>query len=222
MIEKIVPTVYKGESIYKTGAGGGGGGGDLPAGYTRANYARSAGSVSLVFTDLNVNYNDKYVIEIDLQVVQMGSLGLFARTNAMNLYADTGSISDLLFLPRYSYNNGTLQSANWLDYSRGGLIKVTYNKRYCVIDYDQGNYHKTINRNSSAPDDIIDELKLFSFNIGANVYPFNGSIYSFKIFDKDDANKLNADFVPCYDSNNVLGFYEKISGQFQGDVNLIE
>lgn len=32
MIENIGPTIYKGESIYKTGAGGGGGG-DLPEGY---------------------------------------------------------------------------------------------------------------------------------------------------------------------------------------------
>ena len=216
------PSIYKGEGIYKTGAGGGGGGGDLPEGYTRANYARSNGSATLLFTDLNVNYNDKFVIEIDLQTVQQGSLGFFVKAGSLVLYPDVGTTSDLSFLPRYSYNGNITSGTNWLNYSSGGLIKITCNKRYCIIDNDLSNYHKTINRNTTAADSIIDMLVLFSWTNAGISKPFNVTIYSFKIYDKDNANKLNADFVPCRDENNVLGFYEKVSGQFKGNANLFE
>lgn len=216
------PTVYNAPTIYKLGGSGGGGGGDLPEGYTRANYARSNGSVGLGFTDLSVNYNDKFVIEIDLQTVQQGSLGFVAYAGSLNLYPDIGIIDNLFFMPRYSYNGNTTSGTNWLDYSSGGLIKITCNKRYCIIDHDLSNYHKTINRNTTASDAAITSLKLFAWNAGGYNYPFAGTIYSFKIYDKDNPDKLNADFVPCRDENNVLGFYEKVSGQFRGDANLFE
>lgn len=216
------PSIYNGAGIYKNGAAGGGGGGDLPAGYTRANYARSSGSVSLDFTDLNVNYNDKYVIELDLIKLQFGSLGFYVYGGGMALNPNIGSVDNSFFIPRYSYKGGTTSSVHWLDYSRGGLIKVTCNKKYCFIDCDQANYHKTIDRGSNANDSIIDNLTLFSFVSSGISYPLNGTIYSLKIFDKDNSDKLNADFIPCRDENNILGFYEKISGQFQGSANLVE
>lgn len=217
------PSIYKGAGIYKTGAGGGGGGGgDLPEGYTPANYVRSNGSVGLEFTGLSVNYNDKYVIELELKTVQTGSLGFVASAGSLRLYPDINPTDNLSFIPRYSYNGNLTASVNWLNYSSGGLIKITCNKRYCIIDHDLSNYHKTINRNTTAADSAITSLKLFAWSAGGYNYPFDGTIYSFKIYDKDDPTKLNADFVPCRDSNNVLGFYEKISGQFEGSANLVE
>lgn len=216
------PGIYKGAGIYKIGAEGGGGG-DLPEGYTQAIYGRTNGSVSLEFTDLNVNYNDKFVIELDLKTLQnIGSLGFYATAGSMYIYPDSGSISGSSFIPRYSYNGITTSSTNWLDYSNGGLIRITCNKRYCTIDNDLSNYHKTIDRNTTATDVIIDKLGLFSWSSGGKPHPFDGTIYSLKVYDKDNPDKLNADFVPCSNENNVLGFYEKISGQFQGSANLVE
>jgi len=215
------PSIYKGAGIYKTGAEGGGG--DLPEGYTPAIYGRTNGSVSLEFTDLNVNYNDKFVIELDLKTLQsVGSLGFYAIAGSKYIYTDTGSISGSSFTPRYSYNGNTTSSANWLNYSNGGLIRITCNKRYCTIDNDLSNYHKTIDRNTTATDVIIDKLGLFSWSRNGTTHPFEGTIYSLKVYDKDNPDKLNADFVPCSNENNVLGFYEKISGQFQGSANLVE
>jgi hypothetical protein len=216
------PSIYKGAGIYKIGAEGGGGGGDLPEGYTPAIYARANGSVSLEFTGLNVNYNDKFVIELDLKIVQQGSLGFKASNNSARLYPDIGVVSDSSFIPRYSYSTNITSSTNWLDYSNGGLIKITCNKRYCTIDCEVSNYHKTIDRNTTAADSIIDTIQLFAWSSGGYNYPFNGTIYSMKVYDKDNPDKLNADFVPCSNENNVLGFYEKISGQFQGSANIIE
>lgn len=217
------PSIYKGAGIYKAGAeGGGGGGGDLPEGYISAIYARSNGSVTLDFTGLNVNYNDKFIIELDLKTVQQGSLGFRASNNSLSLYPDIGVIDNLFFIPRYSYNGGLTASVNWLNYSNGGLIKITCNKRYCVIDCDASNYHRTIDRNTTAIDSIIDTIKLFAWSSGGYNYPFDGTIYSLKVYDKDNPDKLNADFVPCRNENNVLGFYEKISGQFKGSANLVE
>ena len=75
------PSIYKGAGIYKIGAdGGGGGGGDLPEGYTPAIYAKTNGTaVSLTFTGLQANINDKFVLEVALKLTdQYRSFGFIA------------------------------------------------------------------------------------------------------------------------------------------------
>lgn len=67
MIEKIVPTIYKGESIYKTGGGGGGGGGDLPDNIKQALYLEvvaGSGSSEIPFpVGKSVSYNSDDKLE---------------------------------------------------------------------------------------------------------------------------------------------------------------
>lgn len=75
MIEKIGPTIYKGESIYKTGGGGGGGGEIIPEGYKKCQYVENIASgrlmASYAFNDL---LDDDY-IEASIYATNSNSWG---------------------------------------------------------------------------------------------------------------------------------------------------
>lgn len=221
------PSIYKGAGIYKAGAegGGGGGGGDLPEGYTPAIYARTNGAaVSLTFTGLQANINDKFVLEVALKLTeQYRSFGFVAYASGSKFaypYVPSIDLSGS-FMPGYHYNTGSTAASQWATYNNNSLIKVTSSKKKCKFDLN--GYHEEVNVLGALYDDtILDGITLFKYRLSGQDYNFDGIIYSLKVYDKDNPDKLNADFVPCYDGNNVLGFYEKISGQFQGSANLVE
>lgn len=219
------PSIYKGAGIYKTGAEGGGGGGDLPEGFTPALYAKTNGvAVSLNFTGLQANINDKFVLEVALKLTeQYRSFGFYAYAPGgkhLQPYVSSVDLSGF-FIPGYNYNTGDSTTGQWATYNNSNLIKVTSSKKNCKFNLI--GYNREVNVSGSLYDDVIlDGITLFRYHISGFDYNFEGTIYSLKVYDKDNPNKLNADFVPCRDENNILGFYEKISGQFKGDANLIE
>lgn len=220
------PSIYKGAGIYKTGAeGGGGGGGDLPEGYTPAIYAKTNGAaVSLTFTGLQANINDKFVLEVALKLTdQYRSFGFVAYASGGKYAYPYVSVVDLsgFFMPGYNYNTGSTITNQWATYNNNDLITVTSSKKNCKFDLN--GYHKEVNVPGALYDDtILQKITLFKYTLDGVDYDFAGTIYSLKVYDKDNPDKLNADFVPCSNENNVLGFYEKISGQFQGSANLVE
>lgn len=217
MIEKIGPTVYNGGTIYNIGAGGGGG--DLPEGYTPALYAKANGNVSLTFTGLNLNLNDRYFLKccVDLVENNNGSNAFCIYAGSWKLYPYLAVYSDLSVVPSCYYGNNASITGDTFSYNNSYLIKISSHKRYCYFDVDAINYHKRADRGTDFPDTPASTLQLFNYQ-GRIA---KGIVYSLKVYDKDNPDKLNADFVPCRNENNVLGFYEKISGQFQGDANLI-
>lgn len=218
------PSIYKGAGIYKAGAEGGGGG-DLPEGYTPAIYAKTNGAaVSLNFTGLQANINDKFVLKVALKLTeQYRSFGYVAYASGSkhaNPYVSSVNLSGS-FMPGYNYNVGSTITNQWATYNNNNLIKVTSSKKNCK--FDLSGYHKEVTVPGALYDDtILDGITLFKYTRSGIDYNFDGIIYSLKVYDKDNPDKINADFVPCYDENNVLGFYEKISGQFQGSANLVE
>ena len=219
------PSIYKSAGIYKTVDGGGGGGGDLPEGYTPALYAKTKGvAVSLGFTGLQANINDKFVLEAALKLTeQYRSFGFYAYAagdKRLQPYVSSVDISGS-FIPGYHYNTGSSTTGQRASYTNNNLIKVTASKKNCKFNLI--GYNREVNVPGALCDDtILDGITLFKYKVSGINYDFEGTIYSLKVYDKDDPNKLNADFVPCRDENNVLGFYEKVSGQFQGSADLVE
>ena len=126
--------------------------------------------------------------------------------------------SSLSVVPSCYYGNNASITGDSFSYTNSYLIKISSHKRYCYFDVDAINYHKRADRGTDFPDTPASTLQLFNYQ-GKTAKCI---IYSLKVYDKDDAYKLNAYFIPCYNENNVLGYYEKISGQFQGSANLVE
>ena len=216
------PSIYKGAGIYKAGAeGGGGGGSDLPEGYKRALGCKSRGSIYLEFTGLNVDINDTYKIKFRIALnapsaSTMAFFGASASNKQMNLFGAyySGSGNQL----GYTYYGNSQITGVMMQYPTEYIIEATAKKRFCT--YKSFNYNHTINRGGDYEDEKITKLNIFSNEHNESL--FIGEILEFIIYDKDDANKVNAEFIPAYDENNILGFYEKISGQFKGNANLIE
>lgn len=216
------PSIYKGAGIYKVGAEGGGGGGDLPEGYKRAIGCTSRGNIYLKFTGLDIDINDIYKIKfrISLNAPSATSMCFFgAKTSSnkeINTYGAYYSGSEIL--AGYTYYGNSQVTGTFIQYPTEYIIEATAKKRLCT--YKSVNYNNTINRGGDYPDEKISELNIFSSANNGNL--FVGEIDEFIIYDKDDVNKVNAEFIPAFDDNNILGFYEKISGQFKGNANLIE
>lgn len=214
------PSIYKGAGIYKAGDEGGGGG-DLPEGYKRALSCKSRGGIYLEYNDLDVDINDTYKIKfrISLNAPNATTMVFFgARTSnkEINTYGSYYSGSGIL--AGYTYYGNSQITGTFIQYPTEYIIEATAKKRLCT--YKSFNYNNTINRGGDYENEKITKLNIFSNTNNDNL--FVGEIDEFIIYDKDDANKVNAEFIPAFDENNILGFYEKISGQFKGNANLIE
>ena len=220
-----LPTIFKASSynspaVYNNG-GGGGGGGDLPEEYTKSVCVTASGNVNLNFTGLDLDINDTYKIKCSTKYTNQSHTVPFCAFINSNkqLYPYFNFDGTTFIMPGYCYRSGSPVQGNWANYSEECIINITAKKRYC--NFIIKSYNKTIDRGSNDNDETINNFILF----GGGTTPaqkWNGSIYELKVFDMNDENRVKANFIPAYDSNNVLGFYETISGQFVGNANLYE
>lgn len=219
MIEKIGPTIYKGDNIYNNGSGGGG---ILPEGYKNAIRIFSNGNVSLKFEDLNLDINDTYIYYLSLSLTSTPNTGsgFFVNSSVGNLFPGTPYYSGSGIMPSYYYYNNAQTIGNFINYSGEYTIKITMKKRLCNFNCVFSNYNNNINRNGDYNNTKISYIEFC--NTPGNGKNFYGSIYKVIVKNKDDENEIKAEFIPAYNENNILGLFEIKSQQFKGNSNLIE
>lgn len=217
MIEKIGPTIYKGESIYKTGGGGGGGGEIIPEGYSKVYYLefKSANNDhSFGFSINNLNSNDKYYLTLFINSASAGTstFRILEVRKDNNLVAATaninGTINYDLFVIRALFNGidinmpiGNLQ----LDFIESGKVRVNGIDQTLTDGYfTNGELNYFLSHALYDSPERLNGTKFFKFRI------------------TDFTDKLKYNFIPVVNNNTGVAYIlETITGVLKTNDNWI-
>ena len=206
MIEKIGPTIYKGASIYKIGAGGG----SIPDTYQQLMYLR--------------NKNNGWV-KIPIESFGWGVEGVFALNNYSTsgpdaFFSHRGDSNDILGITtsdkRVDVNNHTyvgsyiLTGLNTFETFKIDIKQNNTTQITGKITYNATEKNVSVNSNARTTGTFITLFR-------GSDNPFGDSkridIYYFKFF--NTKNELMLDLVPVIRvGDNAKGFFDKLTNNF--------
>jgi len=195
---QMVTNIYLGEPLRKIGNADAA---KLPSGYTQVEYIKSTGT-QYINTGFTPNQDTK--VEIDFIMDDYTGKAIYGS----RVTADNSTFSAML---QGQNNNSSFQYntsavTNTIAYTNGQSYKVVQDKNKLYVD---GTLEHTFTyANFTCPG----SLYIFSVNQSGTT-PFFGkiSVKSFKIWDN---GTLVRNFIPCTDSNNVLGLYDTVNDKF--------
>lgn len=216
MIEKTGPTLYKGESIYKIGAGGGGGE-IIPEGYSKVYYLefKSANNDnSFGFSINNLNSNDKYYLTLFINSTSAGTsqfriLEVRKDNNFVSATANiNGTINYGLNVVRTLFYGidinmsiGNLQ----LDFIESGKVRVNgIDQTLTDGPFSNGYLNYFLDHNLYQSPERLDGTKFFKFRI------------------TDFTDKLKYNFIPVVNNNTGVAYIlETMTGVLKTNNNWI-
>ena len=188
MIEKIGPTIYKGDTIYNTGAGGAGGNTQIfPDGVEEVE------SVKVINANVTINFDGDLVYN-DTEFKFIGKIETMGNT------------------PGVLYNRN---SSNIVGVNNSGRLYVYSSYRNLYLPTND--YFTLIEKNGNFNGNYIDitsnmqNIKLFNKAGYQTFYPFVGRFKRFTI-SKTAPNVKYCDLLPVKDKiNNAFGVYDIIN-----------
>lgn len=224
MIEKIGPTIYKGESIYKTGGGGGG----EPWGqyYDRLPFCGIAGISKY---SMNSDYVASQIKDTDIVLIHfkyklygaMEPFKVYGKQNnnyewskKLEFGSYSGKIDYMMTNPynRYVRSYGNPLNTLW---TSGDIhefeIRIDENGFKIKMDgVDNGDYGVALNSNSTWYVDR--EIQFMAEGSDGNSIT---NFYECKIFDKNNTNEPKLWFIPAQRKiDSYIGILEAYSGVF--------
>lgn len=181
---------------------------NLPSGYTQVNGVKSDGTA---FINLNTTLTNDDEIEIRFEFVNnTNSKNIFGYRNSATQNNITAFLASTNNNVGIDFNSSSYSSYRLLEALTAGQIytlKISKNRRAIYRGA------VLVAENTTVCNDTINTPNCYLFNIaGTPAYAniFNGTIYECII-----KNKRNV--ISCKNSNNEVGFYDLISGEFFGN-----
>lgn len=179
----------------------------LPSGYKQVPYLACTGT-QYFDTGFKPNQNTRTVMDIDV-VAQTEQSALFgSRTGYQNTcYSVFTSDNNAGYQVDYANSapNGTAT------YS-GGRHFIDYDKNIFYVD-GKVEYTHTTSTYQTAYNMYL--LSVNASNSAMTAYPITGNLYSCKIWDNDI---LIRDYIPCINSEGVLGLYDLVNNSFYTNI----
>ena len=205
MIEKTGPTIYKGESIYNTGAGGGGGS-PIPEGYELCQYVKCIEQGSIYNhsggTPLITNVAKDDIISFYYEVGKDATSWTPEVTIISYYFASTNSVRGVTIRTNTSTNQTAVNGFDNIK-TFSGIVKEfsIVRKGPDKMFINGAQYNDNYNYAPSRCEEI------FTVNNNSIV---GGKLYFFKIYGAD--NTLKYHFLPMKKNGTTDVFYDVITG----------
>ena len=172
----------------------------LPSGYTQLDYIRGTGS-SYFDSGFNATYRTR--VEAKFNVESNG--WLYGSRNATT-GSGTQQFAAFVYNATQFYSSYFKTTVYGQAYSTRGKVVIDHNRN--VLQYNDVAVTNT-SRTSGA---CAIPMYIFSVNTSGEAGTcLTGKLYYFKIYDND---VLVRDYVPCKDSNGVVGLYDLVNASF--------
>ena len=204
MIEKTGPTIYKGDSIYKTGAGGGGGGGggNLPEGFKKCQYIEVINVGNIIFDN---SFNDLSVDDY-IEISAFVNPGSTAWSNSITFigYNFGGPSRTLSFK-----QNGSQSVVN------GFLNQVSLNAAPSIILIKKQGSFLSLNSasiNNDTYSGTVTKMHTTFFEVAGAVFK-QSKLFYLNIY-SNDKTVLKHSFIACKDDLNRDAIIDTITQQY--------
>lgn len=168
--------------------------------YTELSYIESTGT-QYINTDYKSSSNTRVVVDVQFDEIPTSHSAIFGAVE-----------TSIIYRVFYNYSNSEYNATIGGSTQYG--ISYTDPTKRAIIDLKQGTFAVGENKVTLTETafSMTSNTYLFAQNSeGTMKYPASCRMYSCKIYDND---VLVRDFVPCRRSDNSVGMYDKVSGEF--------
>lgn len=181
----------------------------LPDGYTELEYIQSSGT-QYIDTGVKIGSAGKAVMDMEILSTPTSRI-MFAFGSSISGDSERYGVAYLKELTywRNIHSTGTNSAVNFpTTLPAVGRHKIIKDRNKCTIDGEE------MNAQQRTFTSTVNLYMLARNQAGTAQYLMTARVYSFQLYQNDVVVR---DFIPCRNSNNVVGMYDLVEGKFYGN-----